>query len=101
MKLSRLKNPDLLLGNTHKGIISGVRFIELFAVLGAPDSEDIDGSQFEWHIDFNGQPINLYDYNAGDRIRVLDSNTKWYVGSNSNVGEFIEVLNELIEKNRK
>ncbi len=98
--ISRLSNPDSLNGTSLKGTINGIAFIELFAVLGAPDAEETDGSQFEWHIDFKGQPICIYDWHKGDRIQVLDQNRTWNIGSNANVADFIEHLDVLVKQNR-
>jgi hypothetical protein len=101
--LEVLDTMEPAMGTSYKGRIVGYKFIELFAALGAPtmDEGSSTESQIEWCIDFKGETFTIYDWNVGDRIRVLAENESWNVGGKTHAGEFIEHVIGLMEKNRK
>ncbi len=102
-QLTVLETNERALGSSYKGKIVGYKFIELFAALGAPtlDEGSSTESHVEWCVDFKGDVFTIYDWNVGDRIRVLGENESWNIGGKKHAGEFIEHVINLMEKNRK
>lgn len=102
--LEKICDVDQLVGTSLKGSFSGYKFIELYAVLGAPTYDKPSGDnkvQVEWDFKFNGEIFTIYDWKTYDRLYTLSENEVWCVGGKSHAGEFIDYVLNLLNQNRE
>lgn len=102
-KLEKLLDLESSTGTSLKGKFSGYTFIELYAALGAPTTDNVSSDekvQVEWNFKYDGEIFTIYDWKTYDRLYTLSENEVWHVGGKTNASDFIEHVLYLLNQNR-
>lgn len=90
-------------GTSLKGYLKrGIKFTDLYRTFGEPTFKPEyygDGKiQYEWVFTMNGQIYTIYDWKTYDQDYTLTEYDHWHVGGKSYAADFIELVENMVEK---
>lgn len=90
-------------GTSLKGYLAqGIKFTDLYATFGEPTFKPEDSGDgkvnFEWVFEYKGEIFTIYDWKTYDAEYSLKEYDSWHVGGKTYSGNFIELIEQLIEK---